>query len=143
MSPSTTADIRPADQADREAVERLWESAGLTRAAPDEWAALISGETSAVLIALDGQQVVGSAIASFDGWRAYIYHVAVDPSHREHGLGHELMAAAEQYLLSAGARWVHVMVNEENTGGLALAGEMGYLPEGDVVLAKRLATRVA
>ncbi len=143
MSPTTTVEIRPAEKADSEAVQRLWESTGLTRAAPDEWDALVSGETSAVLIAIDSDEVIGSAIASFDGWRAYIYHVAVARSHRSHGLGHELMSHAEQYLLSAGARYVYVMVSQDNTEGLALAGETGYLPEGDIGLVKRLATRVA
>ena len=143
MSPTSTAKIRPADGADSEAVQRLWESVGLTRAAPDEWDALVSGETSAVLLAVDKSEVVGTAIASFDGWRAYIYHVAVAPAQRAHGLGHQLMAEAEQYLLSAGARYVYVMVNQDNADGIALAAEAGYLPEGDIGLVKRLATRVA
>lgn len=135
--------IRMAEAADREAIQRLWEISGLSRAAPDEWEALTSGTTTVVLVAADGGEVVGVAIASFDGWRAYLYHLAVAEQHRRHGVGHDLMERAEQYLLSAGARQVYVMVHQENTEGLALVGSLGYLPEDEIVLAKRLATRVA
>lgn len=53
------------------------------------------------------------------------------------------MAQAEEYLTEAGARHVYVMVSEQNTESLALVGATGYLPGGDIVLAKRLAARVA
>jgi ribosomal protein S18 acetylase RimI-like enzyme len=112
-------------------------------AAADEWDALIAGPTTAVLLATDGGELLGTAIASSDGWRAYVYHVAVAPEHRGEGLGHRLMDQAEQYLLSAGARYVYVTVQQDNTEGLALAASQGYLPEGEIVLVKRMATRVA
>lgn len=34
---------------------------------------------------------------------------------------------------------VFVMVHQEDTDGLALVGEGGYLPEGEIVLTERLA----
>jgi ribosomal protein S18 acetylase RimI-like enzyme len=134
--------IRPAEAADRDRVQDLWEACGLARGAPDEWDALMEGPTSVVLAADRDGELIGAAVATFDGWRAYIYHVAVGRQWRREGIGHDLVAAAEQYLLSAGARYVYVMVNQENTEGLALVGSVGYLPEGEIVLAKRLANRL-
>ena len=90
-----------------------------------------------------GDAVDAFLVAAFDGWRAYIYHVAVAGDVRRQGLAHDLMAEAERYLLSAGARHVFVTVHEDNTEGLALVGATGYLPEGEIVLAKRLASRPA
>jgi ribosomal protein S18 acetylase RimI-like enzyme len=138
---TATHTIRPAVHADHDAVVALWESAGLGRTATDEWEALIGGPTSAVLVAEAGGAIAGAGVATFDGWRAYIYHVAVSPRHRREGVGHDLMEEAEQYLVSAGARFVYVMVHEENTEGLALVGANGYLPDGDLVLTKPLASR--
>ncbi|MEX0784568.1 MAG: GNAT family N-acetyltransferase [Dehalococcoidia bacterium] len=140
---TTTIEMRPAEATDLARVQRLWEACGLAPAAADEWEALVAGPTTAVLLATDRDELLGSAIASSDGWRAYIYHVAVAPAHRGDGLGHRLMDQAEQYLLSAGARYVYVTVQQDNTEGLALAASQGYLPEGELVLVKRMATRVA
>ena len=134
--------IRPAKATESPSIEALWESSGLSAAAPDEFDALMGGDTTAMVVAERDGEIVGAAIASFDGWRAYIYHVAVEKSLRNQGIAGELMREAEQYLLSAGARYVFVMVHEENTDGLALVGSEGYLPEGEMVMAKRLATRV-
>ena len=111
------------------------------RTAEDEWSALLSGASNEVLVAEREGVIVGSAVATFDGWRAYIYHVAVSPEHRRHGLGHALMQAAERDLIAAGARYVYVLVPEANTEGLALIGSTGYLPEGDMAFTKRLASR--
>ena len=135
--------IRPAESVDHDQVQQLWEDAGLGRAAPDQWSALAEGATSIVLVAEDDREFAGAAVATYDGWRAYVYHVAVANRFRRRGVGHALMAQAEEYLTEAGARHVYVMVNERNTEGLALVGATGYLPEGDIVLAKRLAVRVA
>jgi ribosomal protein S18 acetylase RimI-like enzyme len=144
MSTAVEIEIRPATTpAEVESIQRLWDDCGLGRAEPDEIDALMDSATTAVLVAIDGSEAVGTAIASFDGWRAYIYHVAVAPSARRTGLGHRLVAEAERYLKSAGARYVYVTVNEQNTEGLALVAATGYLPEGEIVLTKRLATRPA
>ncbi len=135
--------IRPATQHDHDEVLRLWDGAGLGKTAPDEWEALVTGPTSAILVAEDAGDIVGTVVATYDGWRAYIYHVAVDPWRRREGIGRALMMEAETYLIEAGARYVFTMVSDRNTEGLALLGETGYLPEGEIVLAKRLAVRVA
>lgn len=133
--------IRAAEDNDREHVQRLWDGCGLGRIAADEWEALMAAPTTAVLLAESGESLVGTAVASCDGWRAYIYHVAVAEEHRRSGVGYDLMAQAEKFLTSAGARYVHVMVQQENTEGLGLVGSIGYLPEGEIVLTKRLAVR--
>lgn len=134
--------IRQALQHDHDEVLRLWDASGLGKTAPDEWDALLNGPTSAVLVAEDAGDVVGTVVATYDGWRAYIYHLAVDPWRRREGIGRALMQETETYLTEAGARYVYTMVSDSNAEGLALLGETGYLPEGDMVLAKRLAVRV-
>lgn len=137
---ATTYTIRSATEADHEAVVALWEAAGLGPTTIDEWNALHGGATNAVLVADDDGDVAGATVATFDGWRAYIYHAAVAAGHRKVGIGRALMREAEQYLASAGARYVYVMVHDENTEGLALVASSGYLPDGDMVLTKRLAS---
>jgi ribosomal protein S18 acetylase RimI-like enzyme len=131
--------IRGAEHDDRQPVLDLWEQCGLEPAADDEWRALL-GTAHAVLLAQEGDRVVGSVVATFDGWRAYIYHVAVAPAERRQGLGRQLMDAAEDYLREAGARRIFIEVHQDNTEGLALGASIGYLPAGELVLEKELTT---
>ena len=139
---SVTPNMRPMISSDREQIVELWAQSGLTEPTADQWEALADGDTTLILVAEADGEVHGAAVASFDGWRAYIYHVAVAPPHRQQGVAQALMRQAEEFLTEAGARFVFVMVPQDNTAGLALAGAAGYLPDGDIVLGKRLAQRV-
>ena len=130
--------IRCAQRSDHDAAIQLWRDAGLGTMTEQEWNAVVASPTSILLVADKGDEIVGAAIGAFDGWRAYVYHVAVDPAHRRHGLAKSLMAEAEAQLANAGAQCVFAMVHGDNTDGLALATVMGYEPEGDVVLVKEL-----
>ncbi|MEX2228055.1 MAG: GNAT family N-acetyltransferase [Dehalococcoidia bacterium] len=130
--------FRRAERRDRARVLSLWEQAGLERTEDDEWEALVAGPHNLVLLAQEGDAIAGTVVATFDGWRAYIYHVAVAAESRQRGLGRELMAAAEAHLRDSGARRVFLEVHQDNTAGLALAAVAGYLPEGDIVLEKEI-----
>lgn len=141
MTNAPPSTIRSAQPSDREQVSGLWVAASLAPATADQWNALMIGGTTGVLVAEEGGRMVGAVVAASDGWRAYIYHLAVEEGYRRRGIGQRLMGDAEQQLLSTGARHVFVAIHQDNTEGLALAGTMGYLPEGEIVLAKRLATR--
>jgi ribosomal protein S18 acetylase RimI-like enzyme len=139
MVTATKWAIRTAGQQDHDAVLQLWASLGMSGASEAEWRAISSGASTRSFVAEDEGRVVGTAIAAYDGWRAYIYHVGVEPSARSMGLGRALMAEAEEYLRRQGARRVYVEVHEENTPGIALCTASGYEPEGDIALVKELA----
>ena len=132
------ASVRRAQLHEREAVNALWDSAGLARIEQDEWRTLVTGMIGTVLVAEMDGRLAGAAIAAFDGWRAYIYHVAVGEAYRQRGIAHELMSRAERHLEDRGASNVYVMVDQQNTAGLALVGSTGYLPDGEMVLMKAL-----
>ena len=131
-------EIRRAHDHDRDGILDLWITSGLGKMSDDEWNAIIATPSTSVLVADDGGAIVGAAIASFDGWRAYIYHVAVAPAHRHRGLAKALMTEAEEHVAREGAARVYVMVHDENTAGLALSTVLGYVPEGDIALVKDL-----
>ena len=130
-------DIRRANSSDHDGLVDLWIETGLGRLGEAEWDVLVAHPAAAILVAEDGEDMVGAAVASFDGWRAYIYHVAVAESARHHGVARALMDEAAEHLFGEGASAIYVMVNEENTGGLALAAAGGYMPEGEIVLVRQ------
>ena len=90
------------------------------------------------LVADEAGQLIGAALATFDGWRAFLYHVAIDEAFRGQGVAKALIAEAEARVAAAGAHYLYALVHEENAAGLALATVMGFEPEGDVVLVKDL-----
>ena len=131
--------IRPADPADHDGAFALWSDVGFPTMSEAEWYAVVGSPTTFALLAEAEGALVGAAIASFDGWRAFIYHVAVAETHRGRGVAKMLMAEAETLVSVVGARYVYAMVHESNAAGFALAAVIGFEPEGDVVLVKELA----
>ena len=135
--------IRPAQLPDHELIQALWEEARLPTVPLEEWDTLIASPSAVVLLAEEEGALDGAAVGSFDGWRAYIYHVTVVPARRERGVAHQLLAAAERELQRMGARRVYIMVGAENAAGLALSATAGYEPDGDLVLVKDLASEAS
>ena len=130
--------IRRAQQQDHDAVERLWEAVGLGRTSEEEWRAITAGSGATLLVAEEGDEVIGTAVTAFDGWRAYVYHVAVTPAQQQRGVARALMEAGEDVVRRQGARRIYALVHEENTAGLALCASSGYEPEGDIAFVKEL-----
>jgi ribosomal protein S18 acetylase RimI-like enzyme len=136
--------IRVARLDDHESIEALWREALLPTVSAEEWETLIASTAATVLVAENESGLVGTAVASFDGWRANIYHVAVDPVSRHHGVASALMREGQSILASKGARVIYVLVHEANTQGLALVAAAGYEPElGEMVLKRELPAPVA
>ena len=128
---------RPTDD-DRPAVSKVWEEGGLSAANAQEWQAISKDGPARLLLAEDDGVLVGAVIASFDGWRAFISHLAVALGHRHQGVGSALLTEAEKELRQRGAMQVFVLVQQNNTDGLALCVENGYEPEGELALEKVL-----
>ena len=59
-------------------------------------------------------QVVGTVLGGFDGRRGMIYHLAVEPAFRVHGVGGQLMREVESRLAKKGCLRAYLMVTLEN-----------------------------
>ena len=121
-----TCSIRPAHDADRTTLARLWSESGLDVPADSEWASMIGGAGSQLHVAESAGIVVGVILATFDGRRAYIYRLAVDAGHRLGGVGAALVRDAEASLGRRGVCQVFAMVDQGNTSGMAFCEAMGY-----------------
>jgi ribosomal protein S18 acetylase RimI-like enzyme len=131
--------IRRAEVKDRERVAALWRLAGIEEADEDEWQAITQGPSTCLLVAMEDRQVAGTVVVSFDGWRAFLYHVAVHPSYRGRGLARSLMREAEDRIAMMGARRLYALIDARNTPGIGLCASMGFEPEGDMAFVKELA----
>lgn len=133
--------IRPFDAADTEAVVSLWHAAGLTRPWNDPHRDIerkLAVQPELFLVAVDDGDVVGSAMAGYDGHRGWIHYLATAPSRRGEGIGRGLVAAVEQRLVAMGCPKVQLMVRPDNPGVHAFYSMLGYEPFETWTTGKRL-----
>jgi ribosomal protein S18 acetylase RimI-like enzyme len=110
--------VEPASAADRAAVVRLWERAGLVASYNDpgeDFDFAAGKQSSDVLVARTNGEIVASVLVGHDGHRGWLYYVAVDPDHQKRGLGATIVAAGEAWLKNRGIRKAMLLVRETNT----------------------------
>jgi ribosomal protein S18 acetylase RimI-like enzyme len=91
-----------------------------------------------LLVALDGGEVVGTAMAGYDGHRGWLYSVAVRKTHRRAGIGTVLVEEAERRVARLGCAKVNLQVRVENAAVAAFYRRLGYEVEERVSMGKRL-----
>ena len=91
-----------------------------------------------LLVALDGEQVVGSAMAGYEGHRGWISRIAVLRSHRNQGIGLDLLREAERRLATLGCIKVNLQVVESNAAVVAFYERAGYRIEPRISMSKHI-----
>jgi ribosomal protein S18 acetylase RimI-like enzyme len=95
----------------------------------DGLTALWSHEPDAMIVATDRGAIVGTLIASWDGWRGAYYRLAVHPTRRHQGIARALVNEGEARLLQRGARRISLYAVTAHTGAVALWDALGYQPD--------------
>jgi ribosomal protein S18 acetylase RimI-like enzyme len=124
-----TPRIRPGTTDDVDDVLAFWIRAGAHPSATDTVADLtrvVTAPHAVLLVAIDGDVIVGSTIATFDGWRGNLYRMAVDPTLRRTGLGRRLAVAAEDWLRAAGAVRLSALVEGDREVAQAFWEAVGF-----------------
>lgn len=101
-----------------EGLDALWREAfpndpprnGAAQSVP----AKLAEQPDLLFVALDGDTVIGSIMAGYDGHRGWLYAVAVSKARQGEGIGSVLVAHAEQALRAKGCIKVNLQVREGN-----------------------------
>ena len=133
--------VRPFRSADRDAVIALWEACGLARSWNDPGRDIERKQglqPELFLVGFDGEVLVATVMAGYEGHRGWVNYLGVDPRHRRKGYGRRIMHAAEGALAALGAPKVNLQVRSENDEAVAFYRSLGYEIEERVSLGKRI-----
>ena len=127
--------IRECRPEEAEALLALWQAAGTSPSVTDTITDIRRAiESSAsVLVAEVGQHIVGSLIATFDGWRGNMYRIAVHPDYRRRGIGRALVKEGEKCLAKLGVKRITALVEEKYPWATAFWSDIGCEIEPGIV----------
>ena len=114
---------------DTESVIALWQATGLTRSWNNPHLDIqrkLTVQPELFMVAVDGEDIIGTVMAGYDGHRGWIYYLASDPMRRGQGIGRDLVTAAEEALLELGCPKVQLMVRPGNDDVLGFYDSLGY-----------------
>ena len=108
----------------------LWETsrsaASVTPDTAEAVEALIASSGSVLLLALEADELVGTLVVGWDGWRGNMYRLAVRSDLRRRGIALALVEEGHRHLRSLGARRVTALVGVEESEAAALWCAAGY-----------------
>ena len=119
----------------------LWNAAGVSRPWNDpvrDIAFARRNEHSTLLVGVDGERIVASAMVGEDGHRGWVYYVAIAPERQRSGLGRTMMQAAEEWLKQRGVWKVQLLVRPDNAQATNFYDQLGYRDTRSVCLQKIL-----
>lgn len=121
-------------------VDALWREA-FPHDAPRNHAASvvpkkIAAQPDLFVVAMEGDRVVGSALAGYDGYRGWLYRVAVLKSHQRQGVGKLLVREVESRLQALGCSKINLQILGSNEKVAGFYRALGYEVEERVSMGK-------
>ncbi|HWM16381.1 MAG TPA: GNAT family acetyltransferase [Microbacterium sp.] len=126
---------------DTESVVALWQATGLTRSWNNPHLDIqrkLTVQPELFFVAVEGEDIIGTVMAGYDGHRGWMYYLASDPTRRGQGIGRALVATAEEALLELGCPKVQLMVRPGNDDALGFYDTLGYERFNTTTTGKRL-----
>ena len=132
LSPSIQINIREFHYPeDYPAVYTLWQNAGpgihLRRSdEPEEIARKLERDPDLFLLAVTGNEVIGSVLGGFDGRRGMMYHLAIANQYRQQGIASALVDELERRLRAKGCIRYYLLVTPENDSAIHFYERRGW-----------------
>lgn len=127
-------DFKPKDY---DPVIELWINCGLIKSAKQvtrEQLTTFCERGTFLIYKEESTRIIGTIMGAWDGWRGWIYKLAVAEDHRRSGIGTQLLSQVTSRLHGAGATIIRAYVENNNKASLALFKKQGYLQMDDFVI---------
>lgn len=99
--------------------------------------AILAKNPDSCLAAWHEDTLAGTVLGTFDGWRGFIYHLAVHPDFRRQGWGQALLDTCWQILHDQGARRVNLYTYTSNTNAVEFYRHHGWQERVDLTMFSR------
>ena len=134
--------IRPFREPDELEVMALWRDAFADDPSWNDPRAIIQRKLAVdrqlLLVGERHGRVVATVVGGFDGFRGWVYHLAVARDERRTGLGRAMMTEVESELRKLGCPKVNLQVRGSNEGVVQFYRSLGYCVEDRVSMGKLL-----
>ncbi len=122
--------IRKIKRNDFDELYSLWITAGLQLKPKErerkEMALMLKINPNSCLELIDKNIIIGSVLGTFNGRRAWIYHIAIHPAYQNKGYGSVLLKKVERILRKKQATRIIVAINIANEKVIPFYQKQGY-----------------
>jgi len=134
--------IREFEATDEAAVTSLWKTVFAGDPSWNDPAQVIrrkkAFQSELFLVGELNGEVIATVLGGYDGFRGWIYHLAVLPSWRHRGFARMMMMAIEGKLLDMGCIKINLQVRASNLEATEFYRSVGYTLEDHVSMGKLL-----
>ncbi|HVT53543.1 MAG TPA: GNAT family acetyltransferase [Dongiaceae bacterium] len=133
--------VLPYSDADYESVVALWHETGIFRAYNDpktEVARIQSNDNCLLYVGREDGSVMATVLVGHDGYRGWVYKLAVAEAFRGRGHGRRLLQFAEAWLVARGMPKCNLMVRAENPAARSFYAKFGYEAADHTVMGRWL-----
>jgi len=134
-------EVRPFQEADEAQVVDLWQRCGLLRPWNDphkDIARKLRVQRDLFLVGVIDGAIVAAAMAGYDGHRAWVNYLAVDPSQQRGGLGRQMMDEIEHRLRHLGCPKINLQIRSDNLAATRFYAKLGFTEDAAISMGKRL-----
>ena len=83
-------------------------------------------------------RIVSTIMSGYDGHRAWIYYLAVDPDFQQNGIGRRMVEKAEMKLRKLGCSKINLQVRNSNKSVIAFYKHIGFGDDDVIGMGKKL-----
>jgi len=134
------AKIREFMMKDYEEVAELWEKVGLAEKSESTKDVFLEQQKVAkdlFLVYEIDKKVVATVIGGWDGWRAWIYRIAIDPKHQRKGIASKLIAEVTRRLSAKGGKKFRALIVSDNIASISMFKSLGFSIHKNILMAAK------
>ena len=122
-------EYRAATPRDAESIVQFWLESGASMSVTDtvdDVRRVTARSGARLVLAVAHDEIVGTLLGTFDGWRGNMYRLVVRPDRRRQGIGRQLVRQMEELFALWGVRRVTVLIEVDRPWAVAFWSAVGY-----------------